>query len=271
MRRSETTLDLTTLVVTERPLKKVVVVMPAYNAEGTLERTYRDIPRDVVSEVILVDDVSRDRTVELARSLGLTTIRHEQNKGYGGNQKSCYRAALEAGADIVVMVHPDYQYDPRVLPVMIQLLRLGNCDVVLGSRIRTRREALSCGMPWWKYLANRLLTFTENLVMGTNIGDAHTGMRAYTREVLETVPFEQNSDDFVFDSQFLTQLVYFGFRIGDVPVPTRYFKQASSIDFSRSVRYGFLTLWALVTLLLARIGLRSALYRPRTGAPPRPQ
>lgn len=262
MRRAQPVLDLETLVVTERPLKKVVVVMPAYNAEGTLERTFKDIPRDVVSEVILVDDVSRDRTVEVARGLGIHTIQHAQNRGYGGNQKTCYRAALDAGADIVIMVHPDYQYDARVIPSMVQFLRLGICDAVLGSRIRTRKEALQCGMPWWKYVANRLLTLSENLAMGVNMGDAHTGMRAYTREVLETVPFDANSDDFVFDSQFLSQLVYYGFRIGDVPVPTRYFKQASSIDFSRSCRYGLLTLWTMVELNLARFGLlRSARYR----------
>jgi glycosyltransferase involved in cell wall biosynthesis len=264
MRRARQTLDLETLVVTERPLSKVVVVMPAYNAEGTLERTFKDIPRDVVSEIILVDDVSRDRTVEVARGLGITTIQHSANKGYGGNQKTCYRAALDSGADIVVMLHPDYQYDARVIPSMVQFLRLGICDAVLGSRIRTRREALSCGMPWWKYIANRLLTLFENLAMGVNMGDGHTGLRAYTREVLETIPFDANSDDFVFDSQFLSQLVYFGFRIGDVPVPTRYFKQASSIDFSRSCRYGFLTLWTMVELWSARLGIaRAARYRDR--------
>ncbi len=264
MRANKSLLDLKTLVVTERPLKKVVVVMPAYNAEGTLERTFKDIPRDVVHEIILVDDVSRDGTVDVARGLGITTIRHENNRGYGGNQKTCYRAALEAGADIVIMLHPDYQYDARVIPAMVQFLRLSICDAVLGSRIRTRREALACGMPWWKYVANRLLTLFENLAMGVNLGDAHTGLRAYTREVLETIPFEENSDDFVFDSQFLSQLVYFRFRIGDVPVPTRYFKQASSIDFTRSCRYGLLTLWSMLELNLARIGLVDlARYRDR--------
>lgn len=265
--RRAAVLDIDAIDVTPRPLKKVVVVMPAYNAAGTLERTFRDLPRDCVDQVILVDDVSRDDTLAVASRLGITTIRHEKNRGYGGNQKTCYRAALDAGADVVVMLHPDYQYDARVVPAMVSFLRLGICDAVLGSRIRTRREALGCGMPWWKYVANRLLTFAENVAMGQNIGDAHTGLRAYTREVLATIPFEHNSDDFVFDSQFLTQLVWFGFRIGDVPVPTRYFAQASSIDFGRSVRYGLGTLLAMVQLTLQRLRLaRLARYRPKTDA-----
>ncbi len=257
-------LDLENLDVKPRDLKKVVVVMPAYNAAGTLERTFRDIPRDCVDDIVLVDDVSRDRTVDLSNDLGIATIRHETNKGYGGNQKTCYRAALERGADIVVMLHPDYQYDARVIPAMLTFLRLGICDVVLGSRIRTRREAIAGGMPWWKYVANRLLTLGENFVLGQNIGDAHTGLRAYTRDVLAKIPFERNSDDFVFDSQFLAQVVHFGFRIGDVPVPTRYFKQASSIDFSRSVKYGFGTLWAMAQFVLQRLGLMdSDLFRAK--------
>jgi glycosyltransferase involved in cell wall biosynthesis len=229
--------------------------MPAYNAEATLERTFRDIPPGLVSEVILVDDVSRDRTVEIARRLGITTIRHEVNRGYGGNQKTCYAEALARDADIVVMVHPDYQYDARVIGAMVTFLRLDTCDVVLGSRIRTRREALGSGMPAWKYVANRGLTLLENLVLGQNVGDFHTGLRAYTRQVLETIPFQRNSDDFVFDTQFLVQAVHFGFRIGDVPVPSRYFAEASSINFSRSVRYGLGTLGALARFVLQRVGL----------------
>jgi glycosyltransferase involved in cell wall biosynthesis len=229
--------------------------MPAYNAEATLERTFRDIPPGLVSEVILVDDVSRDRTVEIARRLGITTIRHEVNRGYGGNQKTCYAEALARDADIVVMVHPDYQYDARVIGAMVTFLRLDTCDVVLGSRIRTRREALGSGMPAWKYVANRGLTLLENLVLGQNVGDFHTGLRAYTRQVLETIPFQRNSDDFVFDTQFLVQAVHFGFRIGDVPVPSRYFAEASSINFSRSVRYGLGTLGALGRFVLQRVGL----------------
>ncbi|MFH0945481.1 MAG: glycosyltransferase family 2 protein [Planctomycetota bacterium] len=238
-----------------RALLKVIVVMPAYNAADTLERTYRDIPRDCVDEIILVDDVSSDDTVEVSRRLDVTTIQHERNTGYGGNQKTCYREALARGADIVIMVHPDYQYDSRVIPAMISFLRLNICDAVFGSRIRTREEALQGGMPWWKYIANRCLTMTENIVLGQNLSDAHTGLRAYTRQVLETIPFQNNSDDFVFDSQFISQLVYFGFRIGDVPVPTRYFREASSINFKRSVEYGLSTLATMGRYLLQRAGL----------------
>lgn len=257
-------LDLDALDTRPRSLERVVVVMPAYNAEKTLERTWRDIPHDHVHEVILVDDVSRDRTVEVARRLGITTYVRPENGGYGANQKDCYRLALERGADIVVMLHPDYQYDARVIPAMTLLLRLGICDAVFGSRIRTRAEALAGGMPWWKYLANRVLTITENVVLGQNMGDAHTGLRAYTRDVLETVPFERNSDDFVFDSQMIAQLVHFGFRIGDVPVPTRYFCEASSIDFSRSLTYGIATLGVLAAYTAHRLGLRrSPLFEPR--------
>jgi glycosyltransferase involved in cell wall biosynthesis len=250
-------------------LEKVVVVMPAYNAESTVEITFRDIPPDVVSEVILVDDRSKDRTSEVARGLGITTIVHEENTGYGGNQKTCYREALARGADIVVMLHPDYQYDARMIGAMVTTLRLGICDVVLGSRIRTRREALQSGMPAWKYIANRFLTLTENMVLGQNVGDFHTGMRAYTREVLETAPFEGNSDDFVFDTQFLVQAVHFGFRIGDVPVPSRYFAEASSINFRRSVRYGLGTLGALVKFALQHMGLaRFKAFERAPGAKP---
>jgi glycosyltransferase involved in cell wall biosynthesis len=246
----------------------VVVVMPARNAESTLEATLRDIPAELVAEVILVDDASSDRTFELARGLGITALRHERNTGYGGNQKTCYREALARGADIVIMVHPDYQYDARVLGAMVTFLRLGICDVVLGSRIRTRREALQGGMPLWKYACNRMLTFTENVVLGQNVGDFHTGLRAYTREVLETIPFEHNSDDFVFDTQFLVQCVHFGFKIGDVPVPARYFEQASSIGPARSLRYGFGTLGALLRFGLQRSRLGRFAIFERAG--PRP-
>ncbi len=235
--------------------KKVIAVMPAYNAESTVEKTYRDIPPGSVDEVILVDDCSRDRTVEVARSLGIETIVHEKNTGYGGNQKTCYREALRRGADIVVMIHPDYQYDSRLIPFLVGFLELGVCDVVLGSRIRTRREALGGGMPVYKYLANRFLTITENLVLGQNLGDFHSGMRAYTREVLEAVPFENNSDDFVFDSEFLVQAVYFGFRLGDVPVPVRYMEEASSINFQRSFTYGLATTYGLVRFVLHTLHL----------------
>jgi glycosyltransferase involved in cell wall biosynthesis len=202
-----------------------------------------------------VDDGSRDNTVEIARRLGLTVIVHEQNRGYGGNQKTCYRQALTRGADYVVMIHPDYQYDSRVIPAAVEFLKLGICDVVLGSRIRTRSEALQGGMPGWKYIANRCLTITENVALGQNLGDFHSGFRAYRREVLETIPIDQNTDDFAFDTQFLAQAVYFGFKLGDIPVPVRYFEEASSINFRRSVKYGFSTLWILVQFWLQKLRL----------------
>lgn len=244
--------------------EKIIAVMPAYNAASTLERTLADIPEGAVHEVILVDDCSTDDTVEIAERLGLTVIRHETNLGYGGNQKTCYRHALDHGADVVVMIHPDYQYDSRVIPVAVEIIRLGNCDVVLGSRIRTRAEALAGGMPLYKYLANRFLTIIENIALGQNLGDFHSGFRAYRREVLETIPWEGNSDDFVFDTQFLAQTVHFGFKLGDIPVPVRYFDEASSINFRRSARYGLLTLWIMAKFWLNRIGLwRSAIFKPR--------
>lgn len=233
-------------------LGKAIVVMPAYNAETTLEQTLRDIPPGSVDEVVLVDDCSRDRTVELARDLGLTVIEHRQNLGYGGNQKTCYRYALEAGADVVVMLHPDYQYDAKVTPVLVHLLRSGHCDVLLGNRIRTRDEALAGGMPAYKYVSNRFLTIVENVWTGQNLGEWHSGLRAYRREVLETIPWQRNSDDFVFDSQFLVQVVHWGFRLGDIPVPVRYMKEASSINFSRSARYGLLTLHTLLRWTIHR-------------------
>jgi glycosyltransferase involved in cell wall biosynthesis len=237
-------------------MSRTVAVMPAYNASRTVAATVADIPRDVVDEIILVDDCSQDDTVRVARELGVRVLRHTRNGGYGANQKTCYRAAIEDGADFVVMIHPDYQYDARVTGAAIEILRLGICDVVLGSRIRTAREALAGGMPWWKYLANRALTTVENLALGQNLGDFHSGFRAYRRAVLEAIPWQSNSDDFVFDSQILVQAVHFGFRIGDLPVPVRYFDQASSIDFARSVEYGFSTLAAIGDLYMHRMGLR---------------
>ncbi len=242
---------------------RTVAVMPAYNAESTLRRTVADIPPGSVDQIILVDDCSRDRTVQVARDLGLTVIEHSQNRGYGGNQKTCYRHALAAGAEYIVMIHPDYQYDSRVIPVAVEILRLGICDVVLGSRIRTRLEALSGGMPRYKYLSNRLLTIVENVALGQNLGDFHSGFRAYRREVLETIPYERNSDDFVFDSQFLAQAVHFGFKLGDIPVPVRYFDEASSINFRRSVVYGLSTLSVLGKFWANRLGIvKSQLFQP---------
>ncbi len=234
---------------------RTIVVMPAYNAESTLRQTVADLPVDAVDEVILVDDCSRDQTVAVAHELGLTVITHERNQGYGGNQKTCYAEALARQADYIVMVHPDYQYDSRVVGAAVEFLRLGICDVVLGSRIRTRRETLEGGMPVYKYLANRVLTFTENVLLGQNLGDFHSGFRAYRRQVLETIPYERNSNDFVFDSQFLAQAVTFGFKLGDIPVPVRYFPEASSINFRRSLRYGLLTLKVMGDYWLHRLGL----------------
>src|SRR5262249_16588599 len=209
---------------------RTVAVMPAYNAAATLRHTVGDIPPGSVDEVILVDDCSRDETAKIARELGLTVIVHERNTGYGGNQKTCYRLALDSGADFIVMIHPDYQYDSRLIPVAVEILRLGICDCVVGSRIRTRQETLAGGLPIYKYVSNRFLTIVENIALGQNLGDFHSGFRAYSRKVLETIPFERNSNDFVFDSQFLAQVVSFGFKVGDVPVPVRYFAEASSIN-----------------------------------------
>jgi len=207
---------------------------------------------------VLVDDGSTDDTVAIARELGLTVIVHDRNSGYGANQKTCYKRALEAGADYIVMIHPDYQYDSRLIPVAVEILRLGICDCVLGSRIRTRAETLAGGMPVYKYISNRALTMVENVALGQNLGDFHSGFRAYTRRVLETIPFEQNSNDFVFDSEFLAQAVFFGFKLGDIPVPVRYFAEASSINFRRSLKYGIATLGVLAKYWLQRLKIASS-------------
>jgi glycosyltransferase involved in cell wall biosynthesis len=251
---------------------KVIAVLPAYNAEKTLAATLADFPVGCVDEILLVDDGSTDRTVEIAREMGLTVIVHPENRGYGGNQKTCYRYCLEHGADVVVMIHPDYQYDARVIPHAVGIVELGICDVVLGNRVRSRAEALKCGMPWWKYLSNRGLTIVENLALGQNLGEFHSGFRVYRRAVLETIPFERNSDDFVFDTQFLVQAVHFGFRLGDVPVPVRYFDEASQINFRRSTRYGLQTLATVGRYWLNRLGMwRSDLFKPKEPvAPPGP-
>jgi glycosyltransferase involved in cell wall biosynthesis len=248
---------------------RTVAVMPAYNAAATLRQTVGDIPAGAVDEVVLVDDCSRDDTVAVARELGLTVIVHERNTGYGGNQKTCYRRALESGADYIVMIHPDYQYDSRLIPVAVEILRLGISDCVLGSRIRTRAETLAGGMPVYKYVSNRILTVIENVALGQNLGDFHSGFRAYSRKVLETIPFERNSDDFVFDSQFLAQAVTFGFKLADIPVPVRYFAEASSINFRRSLKYGLATLGVLAQFWLHRLKLaKLKIFLPRDSAPP---
>lgn len=237
--------------------QKVIIVMPAYNAELTLEKTVNDIPAGSYDEIILVDDASRDNTVELSKKLGLCTIKHEKNLGYGGNQKTCYKNALARDADIVVMLHPDFQYDARLVPYMTGLIREGVCDVILGSRIRTRREALKGGMPIYKYFMNRALTLFENMILGIAVSETHTGYRAFSRKVLETVPFEKNSNDFVFDQHIITQIVHFGYRIGEIPVPTRYFKEASSISFKRSVVYGLSTLQTMFRYILHKLNFIS--------------
>jgi glycosyltransferase involved in cell wall biosynthesis len=240
---------------------KTIVVMPAYNAARTLELTVRDIPAGVVDEIIVVDDASSDTTVAIALQLGLTVIRHEHNMGYGANQKTCYRLALERNADIVIMIHPDYQYDSRLTPHFISFLKDGYFDVMLGSRIRSRRETLAAGMPLYKYIANRCLTIGENICTGMNLSEWHTGFRAFTRQVLESIPWEQNSDDFVFDSQMLMQCVAGKFRMGEIPVPVRYHDVSSSINWHRSITYGTLTLVSLGRFVLHQIGLiRSPLF-----------
>jgi glycosyltransferase involved in cell wall biosynthesis len=249
----------------------IVVVMPAYNAESTLHKTVSDIPKGLVSEIILCDDHSRDRTVEIARSLGLRVLVHDRNRGYGANQKTCYEAALRTGAEIVAMIHPDYQYDPRVLPAAVQFIDLGICDVVIGSRVRTRAETLKGGMPLYKYLCNRLLTAVENTVFGQNLGDFHSGFRVYRRAVLERIDYKTNSDDFIFDTEFLAQAAWLGFRIGDVPVPTRYMAEASSINFSRSVKYGLGCLAVSGKFALQKAGLaRFHLFQDNTQTTPSP-
>jgi glycosyltransferase involved in cell wall biosynthesis len=231
----------------------IVVVMPAYNAARTLERTYRDIPHDVVDRVILVDDVSADETVEVATRLGLDVAVHRQNRGYGGNQKTCYQLALEAGADVVVMVHPDYQYDPTRLPEVIAPILGGKADLVLGSRFLG--DPLGGGMPGWKFVANRALTGIENRAFGLQLSEYHTGFRAYSAQLLRTIAFERNSDDFVFDQQLVAQVVAAGLRIAEVAVPTRYFAEASSVGVRRSIRYGLGTLHVIGRFLLHRSGI----------------
>ena len=240
--------------------KKVIVVMPAYNAEKTLERTLDDIPRDWVDEIILVDDGSRDRTVEIARGLGLRVFVHEENKGYGGNQKTCYREALRLGGDIMVMVHPDHQYDPTVMPQLITPLLNNECDAVFGSRMLGGRP-LEGGMPKWKYLGNIFLTALENAAFYMYLTEYHSGLRAYSRRYLETVKFELNSDDFVFDSEIIAQGVTHKMRIREIPITTRYFEEASKIGFLRSVVYGLSIIKTLVKFKLHKKGIiRSAQF-----------
>lgn len=236
--------------------KKIVVVMPAYNAEKTLERVYREIPFEFVDDVILVDDESTDETAESARRLGIRTTVHVQNLGYGGNQKTCYAEALDIGADVVVMLHPDYQYTPKLLVAMASPVAIGVYDLVLGSRILCG-GALQGGMPRYKYIANRFLTLVQNLLMQTKFSEFHTGYRAFSREVLLNLPLGENSDDFVFDNQVLAQAVFFGYSVGEVSCPARYFEEASSINFRRSLVYGLGVLRTSLQFFLQRRGLGS--------------
>ncbi|MBU6409381.1 MAG: glycosyltransferase family 2 protein [Verrucomicrobia bacterium] len=242
--------------------KKIAVVMPAYNAGRTLRQTYDEVrAQGIVDEIILVDDSSRDDTVAVAKTLeGVRVHVHQKNTGYGGNQKTCYRLALEAGADIVIMLHPDYQYTPRLIPAMASIIANGLHPCVLGSRI-LGGYALRGGMPFWKYISNRFLTAAENLLMGAKLSEYHTGYRAFSRQILETLDFSKNSDDFIFDNQMLAEILWHGFTIGEVSCPTKYFKEASSINFRRSVKYGFGCLATALMFRLAKMGLlRSKLF-----------
>lgn len=247
--------------------KKVVVVMPAYNAESTLQKTYDEIPFDIVDEVVLVDDRSKDNTADLGRELGIQrVVVHDVNKGYGGNQKTCYANALDAGADIVIMLHPDYQYTPLLIEAMAFPIAHGLFPVMLGSRI-LGKGALRGGMPMYKYIANRFLTAFQNILMGQKLAEYHTGYRAFSREILESLPLAENSDDFVFDNEMLGQIAYAGFTIGEVTCPTKYFPEASSINFRRSVKYGLGVLRVSMTYRLNKWGLmKSKIFNLKQGA-----
>lgn len=227
----------------------VFVVMPAYNAAKTLKKTYKDIPKKIIKKVLLVDDGSHDETVKIAKKLGLEVFVHPQNRGYGGNQKTCYTIALSEGAKIVVMLHPDYQYDASLIPDLIKPIREGRFDIVLGSRIRTRYESLKGGMPLYKYVGNRFLTILQNVILGQNLSEYHTGLRAFDKKVLKNIPFHRFSDDFVFDQQILVSALREGYKIGEIAVPVRYFPDASSISFKSCIKYGLSTLVALILYL----------------------
>lgn len=239
--------------------KKVVVIMPAYNAEKTLEKTYNEIYQNFVDEIILVDDFSSDETKEIARKLNITTIVHEKNKGYGANQKSCYRAALKENADIVIMLHPDYQYTPKLIPAIASMMAFEEYDAVIASRM-LGNSALKGGMPFYKYIANRFLTEFENFFTGEKLSEYHTGFRGFTKKILETLPLEDCSDDFIFDNQMLALILYNKFKIGEISCPTKYFKEASSINFVRSCKYGLEVLLVSLKFRLARLGFKVNLF-----------
>lgn len=243
---------------------KIIVVMPAFNAQETVKKTYDDLPKDLISEVILVDDASRDKTVKIAEKMGITVYTHKENKGYGANQKTCYDQALKRKPDVVVMVHPDYQYDAKLVGVLCEPIVNGRADVMLGSRIQTRKQVLAGGMPLWKYFANRFLTLVENLAMGLNLSEYHTGFRAYSSQVLRTIPYQKFSNDFIFDQQILISALSFGFNISEIPVPCKYFPEASSINLQRSLKYGVMTIWTVLTYLLYELRIiRSSLFRAK--------
>ncbi len=239
--------------------KKVVVIMPAYNAEKTLEKTYNEIYQKFVDEIILVDDFSSDETKEIAKRLNITTIVHEKNKGYGANQKSCYRAALKAGADIVIMLHPDYQYTPKLIPAIASMMAFDEYDAVIASRM-LGNSALKGGMPLYKFIANRFLTEFENFVTGEKLSEYHTGFRGFTRKILENLPLEDCSDDFIFDNQMLALILFNGFKIGEISCPTKYFAEASSINFARSCKYGLEVLLVSIKYRLAKSGFKIKLF-----------
>lgn len=242
--------------------KKIVVVMPAYNAEKTLRKTYDEIPKGIVDEVLVVDDYSTDRTVEIARELGLEVFVHAKNKGYGANQKTCYKEALKKGADIVIMLHPDYQYPPELITAMAGLITSGVFDVVLGSRV-LGGFALKGGMPFYKYISNRALTLFENILLGAKLSEYHTGFRAFSKKVLLNLPLLENSDDFVFDNQMLAQAVFFGYKIGEITAPSRYTSESSSIGFERSVAYGFSVIFTAIKFALQKLKLAEfSLFNP---------
>jgi len=244
--------------------KRIVVVFPAYNAAKTLKETFYEIPVDIVDQAILVDDASVDSTVELAQKLGIKTFVHSQNSGYGANQKTCYINAIDEHADIVIMVHPDYQYTPKLVPALASMIASGEYDIALASRI-LGKGALEGGMPLYKYIANRILTFIQNIMLRHKLSEYHTGYRAYSREVLKNLPLVENSDDFVFDNQILAQAIYFGYRIGEISCPTRYDKDSSSINFKRSLIYGFGVLLTSLKVVIQRIGLRKYSIFDKTG------
>ena len=245
--------------------KKLVVVMPAYNAEKTLEKTYAEMPLEFVDQVILVDDASSDRTVEIATKMGIHTIVHSHNRGYGANQKTCYKEALRTGADVVVMLHPDYQYTPKLLVAMASPIAMGQYHVMLGSRILCSSPLVG-GMPFYKYVSNRVLTLIQNFLLRAKLSEYHTGYRAFSREVLLNLPLEENSDDFVFDNQMLAQCIYFGYPIGEISCPAKYFKEASSINFRRSIVYGVGVLRTSIQFFLQKLGLRDYRIYSHNGA-----